>query len=442
MAESVEHELDSTQVKKAVQALLAYQKTKSKANALLLNEYDRISLMLTVWKIPNHAQTIRIRLPHEIRTEACDVCLITRDEPDLTSEQTVTFYKKLLNQHGVTHINEIIPLRTIKKEYKPYEAKRRLLSSYDLFLSDDRIRRFLPSLLGKHFYKAKREPLSVNLKTKYLAAELNRYIQGTTLHITNKGCCYSIRVGHTGMKVDDVVENTIAVAKVLATKLPMQWKNVKLLHLKTQTSVALPVYNSPLTNMNDVQQTRSTDKDGKPFEKKKKRSTSEKQHKVSGADSGVSSASADEQDREDATSKQQADSSQEEEEEIPELVPIEAPSKKKNKKKEEIPVKKTKTVKKNRAPKQIPEQVEASPPAVKKKRKVIDPEQESPIKQKKRTPAKSLEEHKALDSLPEVLKKTPKKAAGKSPKLIKSSKKTPQTPKLKQKKRMKGPQSV
>ncbi|MEE6522366.1 hypothetical protein FKM82_020858 [Ascaphus truei] len=209
--------------------------------------------MLTVWRIPKRDQTIKIPLPHGIRPESCEVCLFTKDEPNMTSEQTEKFYKKLLSQHGVAHISQIIPLKTLKKEYKPFEAKRRLLSSFDLFLSDDRIRRFLPSLLGKHFYRAKREPASVNLKTKYLAAELNRFIQGTKLKITNKGCCYAIRVGHTGMKVDDIVENTIAVAGVIAEKLPMKWKNVKLLHLKTQSSVALPIFNSALTNLNELE---------------------------------------------------------------------------------------------------------------------------------------------------------------------------------------------
>ncbi|MEE6522365.1 hypothetical protein FKM82_020858 [Ascaphus truei] len=253
MAETRRQEVDSEQVKKAIQALLAYQKTKAGANSLLLNEHDRLSLMLTVWRIPKRDQTIKIPLPHGIRPESCEVCLFTKDEPNMTSEQTEKFYKKLLSQHGVAHISQIIPLKTLKKEYKPFEAKRRLLSSFDLFLSDDRIRRFLPSLLGKHFYRAKREPASVNLKTKYLAAELNRFIQGTKLKITNKGCCYAIRVGHTGMKVDDIVENTIAVAGVIAEKLPMKWKNVKLLHLKTQSSVALPIFNSALTNLNELE---------------------------------------------------------------------------------------------------------------------------------------------------------------------------------------------
>lgn len=51
---------------------------------------------------------------------------------------------------------QVISYKTLKKEYKMFEAKRRLLNSFDLFLSDDRIRRLLPSHLGKHFYEKKK----------------------------------------------------------------------------------------------------------------------------------------------------------------------------------------------------------------------------------------------------------------------------------------------
>jgi len=51
---------------------------------------------------------------------------------------------------------QIIPYKVLKTEYKPYEAKRRLLGNFDMFLSDDRIRRLLPSHLGKHFYLRKK----------------------------------------------------------------------------------------------------------------------------------------------------------------------------------------------------------------------------------------------------------------------------------------------
>ncbi|KFW80625.1 Ribosomal L1 domain-containing protein 1, partial [Manacus vitellinus] len=239
------------QVKKAVEALLAFARSKAKGDALLLNENESVHLLVTVWKVPREAKLIRIPLPHGIRPETAEVCLFTKDEPNLSAEQTENLYRKLLIQNGIRSISQIISYKTLKKEYKMFEAKRRLLNRFDLFLSDDRIRRLLPSHLGKHFYEKKKAPLSVNLKAKNLANELQKHIQGTTLPINNKGCCYTARIGHTGMKVDEIVENVIATAKVIAKKLPKSWKNVKILHLKTLKSVALPIFTANISNLDE-----------------------------------------------------------------------------------------------------------------------------------------------------------------------------------------------
>lgn len=101
----------------------------------------------------------------------------------MTAEQTQRFYKRVLEESGVKCVSEvhycvhsgigwivecqsdgtlclnlhqIIPYTALKKEYKPYEAKQRLLNNFDVFISDDRIRRLLPSHLGKHFYERKK----------------------------------------------------------------------------------------------------------------------------------------------------------------------------------------------------------------------------------------------------------------------------------------------
>ena len=51
---------------------------------------------------------------------------------------------------------QVIPLKALKLEYQPYEAKRNLSNMYDIYLADARIMRLLPPLLGKHFYGRKR----------------------------------------------------------------------------------------------------------------------------------------------------------------------------------------------------------------------------------------------------------------------------------------------
>ncbi|XP_067912347.1 ribosomal L1 domain-containing protein 1 [Heterodontus francisci] len=245
--------LDSEQVAKAVKALQAYVKKSRNDTKVFLNEDENIMLNVTVWKIPEQEKTIKITLPHGIRLETMEVCLFTKDEPNMTADQTERFYKKLLSKHGIEKITQIIPYKVLKTEYKPYEAKRRLLSRFDLFLADDRIRRLLPSHLGKHFYNSKKAPLSVKLSSKNLAKDLNKRIQGTILPVNKKGSCYASRVAHTGMKLQEAVENVTAAVSVIAEKLPKQWENVKILHLKTPTSVALPIYTSGMQNLQELQ---------------------------------------------------------------------------------------------------------------------------------------------------------------------------------------------
>uniref|UniRef100_A0A7N4P5V4 Uncharacterized protein n=1 Tax=Sarcophilus harrisii TaxID=9305 RepID=A0A7N4P5V4_SARHA len=63
-------------------------------------------LLVTLWKIPPNGKEIRIPLPHGIRPDTKGVCLFTKDESNLTSEETENFYKQLLKNKGITSITE------------------------------------------------------------------------------------------------------------------------------------------------------------------------------------------------------------------------------------------------------------------------------------------------------------------------------------------------
>nr|XP_020475998.1 ribosomal L1 domain-containing protein 1 [Monopterus albus] len=324
MADKAEVVLDLVQVKKAVQALQAFLKTKSTPDFLLLDETQQISLLFTLWKIPRQAQTIRIPLPHGQRHDTDEVCLFTRDEPNMTSEQTQRFYKKLLEEKGVKNISEIIPYKVLKTEYKPYEAKRRLLGNFDMFLSDDRIRRLLPSHLGKHFYQRKKEPLCVNLQSKHLARDVHRVIQGTSLKVTNKGCCCMARVGHSGMTADEVTENVEAAVQAVVAKIHMKGPVMKLIHIKSQTSVALPIYTSDLSLLSvgkeADKQAQTPEEEGAADKKQAKKKQTKGKKQTGGT--------AKEQGEKKVKEKKKKAEADDEEEEIPQLVPIETPSKK------------------------------------------------------------------------------------------------------------------
>ncbi|XP_062359665.1 ribosomal L1 domain-containing protein 1 [Cinclus cinclus] len=433
--------LDRAQVKKAVEALLAFARTKAKGDALLLNESESIHLLVTVWKVPQAAKVIRIPLPHGIRPETTEVCLFTKDEPNLSAEQTEKLYKKLLLQNGIRSISRIISYKTLKKEYKMFEAKRRLLNSFDLFLSDDRIRRLLPSHLGKHFYERKKAPLSVNLKAKDLAKELEKHIQGTTLPVNNKGCCYTARIGHTGMKVDEILENIIAAAKVIDNKLPKKWKNVKILHLKTLKSVALPIFTANISNLDELDKQPSLKK--KEVKKAKPKKVKKTDKKLKSSQVTVTTENKAMAATQEPVIKEKVEVIQEpgdcDDEEIPQLVPIQTTSSADVKKMESSPEKgdslgkKTKTLlgKRNKqslvveSPKSKPEAPEECanlqmPSKVKKAKQVSKPKEGIKEKDMKKTPkkpeAKSFATPKAGTSLQSARKssKAPKRAPKKA----------------------------
>ncbi|XP_028263831.1 ribosomal L1 domain-containing protein 1 [Parambassis ranga] len=321
VVEKTETALDRSQVKKAIQALQAFLKTKATGDSLLLDESQAISLLFTLWKVPKQPQTIRIPLPHGQRSDTDEVCLFTRDEPNMTSEQTQRFYKKLLEERGVSNVSEIIPYKVLKTEYKPYEAKRRLLGNFDMFLSDDRIRRLLPSQLGRHFYDRKREPLSVNLQSKHLARDIQGVIQGTNMKITNKGCCCMARVGHPGMTADEVAANIEAAVQTVEAKLRMKGPVIKLIHVKSQTSVALPIYTADLSQLSVLKKNGLTRKS-----KEGKKKTQETKQADTPADIEAEEKKKTKVKKNKAQIKKEEE--EEEEEEIPQLVPIETPIKK------------------------------------------------------------------------------------------------------------------
>lgn len=271
-------QLDKGQIRKAVEALLAHSRSRKNANGLLLNENENFFLMVVLWKIPSKELRVRLPLPHSIRSDLSEICLFTKDEPNATPEKTERFYKRLLNRHGIKTISQIIPFRTLKKEYKAYEAKLRLLGSFDFFLADARIRRLLPSHLGRHFYNRKKVPVPVNLLAKNLSREINESIGGTVLNISKSGSCSTIRIGHTGMEVQHIIENTVAVAKKLAQKLPEKWESVKLLYLKTERSVALPVFSSFVSSQDETHRVLTPSQKRKEAKKlQRKREYQEKQ---------------------------------------------------------------------------------------------------------------------------------------------------------------------
>ncbi len=100
--------------------------------------------------------------------EDTEVCLITKDDKSTVKSKLeekeikgVTKVILLMLCYEYAYVNhyglpQVIPIAKLKTNYKSYELKRRLSSSYDVFLTDKRLYHMLSRLLGKKFFEKKK----------------------------------------------------------------------------------------------------------------------------------------------------------------------------------------------------------------------------------------------------------------------------------------------
>lgn len=148
--------------------------------------------------------------------------------------------KAKVKAEKIPGIAKVIGLSKLKTKYESHEAKRQLCNSYDLFLADDRIIPSLPKLIGKSFFKKKKQPIPVQLTGKDWAGQVRKACGATYLFLT--GSSMTIRVAKASQSEQECAENIIAAINHVADKVPGKKKGIKSLYLKSLDSVALPIY--------------------------------------------------------------------------------------------------------------------------------------------------------------------------------------------------------
>jgi len=234
--------VELVQISQAVSALLQHisnvrleaQKSKNSASPLFEDD-DTISVIIALKKIPEKVSVkpIQIDIPHPLFGEDAEICVFVKDPQ--------SDFKKLFDQQGVK-VSKVIGLAKLRANYKRFEEKRKLCNSYNLFLTDSRIVHFLPKLLGKAFFLKKRQPIPIDL-TRNIPLQLQKARCSTSLFFTGGACC-AIRAARTSFSPNEVVENVAGCIKSAVERIPKKWKNIQSIHIKTSTSVALPLYNS------------------------------------------------------------------------------------------------------------------------------------------------------------------------------------------------------
>lgn len=136
---------------------------------------------------------------------------------------------------------KVIGLSKLKTKYESHESKRQLCNSYDLFVADERVLPSLPKLLGKTFFKKKKQPVPVKLTGKDWGAQIRKACEATYL-VLSSGSSLNIRVAKSSQTTKECVENVLAALEGAVERVPGKWGGLKSLYLKTAESVALPIY--------------------------------------------------------------------------------------------------------------------------------------------------------------------------------------------------------
>jgi len=224
----------------------------TKARPLFDETETNVLLSVVLQKVPitlgKRILRQKIDLPFGFRSpKTTSVCLFVKDldnekhgaDIDKSSRE---FRDWLKFSKGVkSGIDQIIALRQLKREYKTYEAKRKLCSAYDLFACDDRVLPQIERNLGKSFYAAKKLPFAIRL-SRNVPKQLESILNSTQATITASTTRCSIVCGRIDERVDEISNNLSAIFRHLMQNLPGGWANVRSLYVSSANSPKLQIY--------------------------------------------------------------------------------------------------------------------------------------------------------------------------------------------------------
>ncbi|KAA8534609.1 hypothetical protein F0562_032132 [Nyssa sinensis] len=215
-------------IQRAVNALLKWKSSKSKTQKPQLLEQDEFMyLVLTLKKIPPKGRTSphKIALPYPLHSpqDSSELCLIIDDRPK--SKLTSDAAKKKIKSEDIP-ISKVLKLSKLKSDYRPFEAKRKLCDSYEMFFADKRVVPLLPKLLGKQFFKKKKIPVPVDLTHKNWKEQIERACSSALLYLRT-GTCSVVRVGKASMDIGNIVENVVAAIDGVVELVPKKWLKIE-----------------------------------------------------------------------------------------------------------------------------------------------------------------------------------------------------------------------
>ncbi|TMW61222.1 hypothetical protein Poli38472_013685 [Pythium oligandrum] len=232
--------LEEAQVRKAVVALQTFLE-KQKAGQTkkeLVSATEYVSCIITRKTIPpkSSLKPIQIDVPHSLYESDAEMCLVVKD----TDKDRI---KKALAEDPVAGLAKVMTVKKLRKNFSRFEDKRTLAGAYEMFLADDRILPYLKTPLGTKFFVKKKQPVAVRVSRKDVSNAVRAVFHRTVMH-TSAGACTNVKIAHFGLSVEEIVENIIVGMNNCAAHIVKGWHGIQSISIKTNESVALPIYNA------------------------------------------------------------------------------------------------------------------------------------------------------------------------------------------------------
>ncbi|CAF0706001.1 unnamed protein product [Brachionus calyciflorus] len=228
----------------------------------LFDDAKKVSLQVCLHKIPNllNDKLVLCKLPHPLMKEdnLPEVCLIVKDldKKERDYEKTVRKYQKIINDKQLDGIvKKIMPLKQLNLEFRPFETKRTLSTSFDLFLADKCLHEILfsGSKLGREFRKRRKMPFEVDVEgSKNLKEDVMNILNSTTIRLNGRGPVLDINTFLSTHSVQEAMENINAVRNELFKHLPGGESNIKSIFLKSTDTPAVPIFVDTKGNINEI----------------------------------------------------------------------------------------------------------------------------------------------------------------------------------------------
>jgi ribosome biogenesis protein UTP30 len=200
----------------------------------LLASAETIVVSIGLHRIPDRVVPYPLPIPlvHPLIADPRICIFAQRDGKDT---------RELLVKLGLGQI-KVIGLKKLEKKYKPFEMRRKLAGSYHLFACEASLQHHLRRILGKSFFARSKYPTEVQLDGT-LPKQIEALRTATFLK-PSRGVTWTIKVGSSSLAPKDLAENAINAINASVAKVPGKWTNIRGLHLKSETSVALPIYSA------------------------------------------------------------------------------------------------------------------------------------------------------------------------------------------------------